>query len=354
MLLAALITATVAIAGGFAGHKLKLPAGFMVGSLLASGLLNALWAGAWFPMEIRVVVQILAGAYIGMNITRANLVELKKMFKPALALFLGITLFAILSGFLIYALTDYSFSTSMLATVPGGIVDMSLISLDLDAQPQVVAALQLERLVLIMTIFPFLLKKTISAKQKRIPSPASPAQGEEAQTTVKPVAWTIKNLLVTLLASAAIGYLLFWFNVPAGAIVGALIGAAGFNILSNGRAHVPVSLKSTAQVAAGLLIGQTVNAQSLAELKNLYVPALVVLVECLAIAGVMGFLLWKIFRVDLPSALFGSVPAGLTDMVLISIDEGGDPSKVMLLQLVRYVGVISLFPTLIKLLGSFL
>jgi len=353
------LTAATAIAGGFIGKRLRLPAGFMLGALLATGLLNILWPAAAFPADARVIAQVIAGAYIGMTVTRKSLQELRQMLLPSIVLFTGISVIALISGFAVFWLSDLALTTAMLSTVPGGIVDMSMISLEFGAQPQIVAALQLERLVLIMSVYPFILKKII-ARQKsmqRVNDKTCPIV-ETASETAQPEV-SIKNRkpcwynhVITLLAASVAGLVFFLLGVPAGAMVGAMIAVAIYNIQSNGHAYVAPALKSAAQVAAGLLIGMTIDSQSLSELSGIALPALIVLLECLAIGGIMGWVLWKILRVDLATSLFGSAPAGLSDMVLIALDEGGDPAKVMLLQLVRFIGVISLFPTLIKLIAA--
>ena len=338
------VTLLVAAVGGLIGYKLRFPAGFMVGALLASGVLSLLWGGADCPVEARVPLQIAAGAYIGMSITRANLNQLKKMIGPSLALFGGVVFFALTFGFLVYFVSDLSLVTSLLATVPGGIIDMSLISLELGAEPGIVAALQLLRLVFIMAVYPFILKKILASGQqkKSVQVPIEPAR--------PPRHYSFWDFGQTILIAAAGGTILFLIRMPAGAIVGAMAGSAFFNIKTDGRAYVPPLVKTLAQVMAGALIGTTLNPESLVLLRGIALPALLVLAECLAIGGVMGFLLWKFGRTDPATALFGSAPAGLSDMVLIAIDEGGDPSQVMLLQLVRFVGSIALFPSLIKLL----
>lgn len=354
-----LLTIATAIMGGFAGKRLRLPAGYMVGALLATGLLNILWPAAAFPPDARVLAQLVAGAYIGMTVTRQSLAELRQMLLPSIVLLAGVSFFALISGFAIYYLSDLELTTALLATVPGGIVDMSMISLEFGAQPQIVAALQLERLVVIMTVYPFILKKIIARQRQKPDDAAKPVAAADLSaarpTTEKKSVqsesrW--KDLLLTLLLAAVAGIGFFLAGIPAGALVGAMIATAVLNILSNGRAFVAPSIKSAAQITAGLLIGLTIDARSLGDLKNIALPAIIVLLECAAIGGVLGWLLWRFLRVDLATALFGSAPAGLSDMVLIALDEGGDPAKVMLLQLVRFIGVISIFPTLIKLISA--
>ena len=67
-----------------------------------------------------------------------------------------------------------------------------------------------------------------------------------------------------------------------------------------------------------------------------------------------GWLIHKVCGLDLATALFGAIPAGVSDMALISTEMGGDAPKVAALQLVRYVGILSLMPAAIQLLTTVL
>ena len=66
----------------------------------------------------------------------------------------------------------------------------------------------------------------------------------------------------------------------------------------------------------------------------------------------LGFLIHRGCGLDLPTSLFSSVPAGVSDMALVSVEQGGDAPKVAVLQLVRYVCTMVFMPSLIKILAS--
>ncbi len=223
------LTAATAIAGGFIGKRLRLPAGFMLGALLAAGLLKILWPAASFPADARVIAQIIAGAYIGMTVTRKSLQELRQMLLPSFVLFTGISIIALISGFAVFWLSDLALTTALLSTVPGGIVDMSMISLEFGAQPQIVAALQLERLVLICHRS-FVLRKSlpatfVSAVDKRpsgeLPS-ADPRNANQGQACK-----TLSALSGRYFAAASMR-LFYTAQGAAGAMVGAMTAVRAY------------------------------------------------------------------------------------------------------------------------------
>ena len=86
----------------------------------------------------------------------------------------------------------------------------------------------------------------------------------------------------------------------------------------------------------------------LAALPALIEPILIVLLCTLLCNYICGFLMHKICKLDISTSLFGSIPAGVSDMALIATDLGGDAPKVAVLQLVRYIGLFSVMPIVIK------
>jgi len=71
-------------------------------------------------------------------------------------------------------------------------------------------------------------------------------------------------------------------------------------------------------------------------------------VSMLAINLIVGFVLYKLTRLDLATCLFGAAPAGIVEMTLAGEAVGADPAKVALIQLGRLFSVISFMPFILK------
>lgn len=64
-MLSFLVTILVAAIGGFIGRKLKLPAGTIIGAMIAVLLMNIFFDYANVPNPVRPYIRIMAGIYIG-------------------------------------------------------------------------------------------------------------------------------------------------------------------------------------------------------------------------------------------------------------------------------------------------
>ena len=110
----------------------------------------------------------------------------------------------------------------------------------------------------------------------------------------------------------------------------------------------PRLLITAAQWLAGISIGVTITMGDILRFRELGIPAALVAANCVAVNYVLGLLLYKTGGLDLATSLFASVPAGMSDMALVSLEQGGEAPKVAVLQLVRYLCVMAFMPGLIK------
>ena len=84
------------VAVGFVGFKiakkLKAPAPAMIGSMIAVGITNIAFDYAYLPVVIKNFTQVITCAFIGVQIKKHDLLQLKSVYKPAILLIIILTL----------------------------------------------------------------------------------------------------------------------------------------------------------------------------------------------------------------------------------------------------------------------
>ena len=130
---------------------------------------------------------------------------------------------------------------------------------------------------------------------------------------------------MTLAATVGIAvlgaYLFYRMKVPAGALIGAILFTAIFNIMT-GMGTFPTAMKTVVQAIAGGFIGQRITRGDLKEMKTILGASLLMFFCMAADTVVVGFLMFRFSELDLATALVAAMPAGLSDIALIS---GWDP-----------------------------
>ncbi|MEH7829533.1 AbrB family transcriptional regulator [Gemmobacter denitrificans] len=151
--------AGAALVGTGIGLWLRLPAPTLLGPMLVSALLHltAITESAP-PGELVIAAQVILGTLLGCRFTGIRAAALL----PALALSLGATLvmLAIALGFALslQALTGQSADQLLLAYAPGGLTEMSLVALALQAEVAFVAAHHVLRILVVIVAAPLLFR----------------------------------------------------------------------------------------------------------------------------------------------------------------------------------------------------
>nr|WP_295747052.1 AbrB family transcriptional regulator [uncultured Oscillibacter sp.] len=346
MLTRLLITLLIGAAGAWALYKLRVPAGAMAGAILLVGIFQIATGYGYFPRFVKTCVQAVAGGFVGQRISRSDLKELRSIGKPSLQLFGGIVFLTFCTGLLIHHTAPVDTATALLSSMPGGMTDVALISADVGADPAQSTALQLVRYLIAILILPQLDARICARfapeKQSRDAGDL-PGGGRKLRDG--------KHMAITLAIVALAGALGKLSGFPAGAMVLPMFAVAAYNIRS-GEAYLPKGMKLAAQCLAGVNIGVTITLADILHFRELALPAVMVAVNCVAVNYVLGFLLYKTNDLDLPTSLFASVPAGMSDMALVSLEQGGEAPKVAVLQLVRYLCAMAFMPAMIKLFAG--
>jgi len=151
---------------------------------------------------------------------------------------------------------------------------------------------------------------------------------------------------LTIAIATIFGYLFSKFKVPGGMMVGSIVAISIFNIVT-GEAYMPGSARVTSQIIAGAFIGASVEKSDLARLKLILKPAFTLILGMMTLNIAAGFLIYKFSYLDLMTSLMSAVPGGISNIPIISAEMGADASKVAVLQFIRLIFGIGVFPTMI-------
>lgn len=100
MLLKIVGTLIVGFLGGTVAKRLKMPAAFMTGSMLAVALFSILSNAMFMPSSLKVIAQIVSGAYIGQQVSKQDLLNFPKLAKSIVLLLTFFTINTFVMGYL--------------------------------------------------------------------------------------------------------------------------------------------------------------------------------------------------------------------------------------------------------------
>ncbi|MDX1539921.1 MAG: AbrB family transcriptional regulator, partial [Geminicoccaceae bacterium] len=148
-----LILTVAAIAGFLLAHRFRLPAAPFIGPLVGSTVVHlAGWVHGAPPYLVLAVAQVVIGAAVGARFTGIPLALVRR----AMLLGAGATLLMLVVtaafAVVLTPLTGYGFPLLLLAFIPGGFTEMSLIALGMGVDPAFVVTHHTFRVFLVVTI----------------------------------------------------------------------------------------------------------------------------------------------------------------------------------------------------------
>jgi uncharacterized protein len=291
------------------------------------------------------LLQISLGMLVGLRMSRDEVLSGAHALLPAALITTIITSTGIATALIAASLSSVDAVTAVFAAAPGGLTEMSAVSLSFGAGGAAVAFVQLVRVLLALAAVEVLLwwlglkgEETESGSQERQHTPAeSPGYAEDLKRIGVAVPWRVLGGLAGIASQA-----------PAGGIMGALAGSAAFRLLT-GRA-VPVrAFQLVVQVLAGVIIGLQVSGEFFGQLARLAGAGAVIVSVQVLLWPLMSWMLARLFGYDLATATLASTPGGLSGVVVTASEAGADEVVVTFVHLVRLSTIVVFVPVFVAL-----
>lgn len=338
-----LFTLALCAAAGLLLYRKHVPAGMLIGAVIASAALTAGFHFGGVPPVSKHIAQVVAGVFIGCSASRDDFRQLKTFYKPVIMITCSLLLVNVVVGGLLF-LTGYSdLLTCLVCAVPGGISDVTLIAVDFGTDASKVLLIHFCRLVVGVAVFPTVVQ--------RITPPMPEEAGDAAArrgAALDRRGWA--RLLAALAVSSAGAWLGNRLGVPAASILFPLFITFALN-LSGFTIPFPSWLRQAAQVVSGAYIGGLLDPAKFGNPMTVLSAVAITIAVLLANAFFFGKWMERRFQVPLREGMLMLTPAGAGDMALISADIGVSSPRLILVQVYRLLIATAIFPHLCLLLA---
>ncbi len=153
--------------------------------------------------------------------------------------------------------------------------------------------------------------------------------------TLPPVA----KQAVALTLGVICGFLAYAINMPLGWMLGPMIGCT-IAALMQAPILPPIKLRPWVMPVIGVLLGSRISSDVLAQALGWWVPALMLIPALLLTAATSYIYYRRVGGFDQPTAFFSAMPGGLTDMIILGTEMGGDERRIAMAHAARVLLVI--------------
>jgi membrane AbrB-like protein len=147
------------IAGFFIGKLVKLPSYQLLGPMLVSTFVHLLgFSEANLPTEIINIAQVVIGSGIGARFAGISILHVSKVLLSSIATTIYIISLAAIIAWGLASITGLPFQALWIAFAPGGLAEMSLLSLSMGVDPAFVSTHHLLRVSFMILMAPIVFK----------------------------------------------------------------------------------------------------------------------------------------------------------------------------------------------------
>ncbi|MDR5866735.1 AbrB family transcriptional regulator [Halomonas koreensis] len=151
--------AAAGLGGAWLGRRLRLPSALLFGPALVSAALHLTGVThAAVPPTLLALAQVLIGVSVGVRFAGTSLARVGQALVMAVAQALVLLALAVLAAWLGHLLTGISAAAALLAYMPGGAPELSLVALTLGIDPAFVTTHHLLRISVLVLLLPALLR----------------------------------------------------------------------------------------------------------------------------------------------------------------------------------------------------
>lgn len=161
------------------------------------------------------------------------------------------------------------------------------------------------------------------------------------------------KITVSLIIALIGGFIGSKTKIPAGTLLGAMITIGIINLLDYSPV-MPQSSRIIAQSILGGTLGLLITKDLLMELKNYLVPSLMVVVLLSIFGAIVGMIVSKVSGIDLQTSLFGSVPGGMQEMIILSESYNVNHIAIVVMQTIRRILIVVIYPWLVNIILKFI
>ena len=264
---------------------------------------------------------------------------------PVALAVVGTLLASFLAGSFLARVARLDENTAALGTLPGAASGMLAMSGPLGADPRLVALIQYGRVVLVI------LSATMISRFGLAPGGSSHGGGSGLASTARMEVthhgvWLA--YAITVLVSVAGAWVGTKLRLPAGALLGPLIGGVVLEELGVLRVGWPPGVPQVAYALLGIYVGLLFDPDSIKRAGRLLPFVLASTLGLMAVCAGLGWILAALTGADLLTAYLATTPGGIDSVAIIALGSGADASLVLAVQMLRLFAVVLAGPIFVR------
>ncbi len=327
----------VSIPAALVADYFNVPLAWFLGPMLITSVATLGGLKTKMPRLVLSTVLIFLGLYIGNYVDKNLFSQINQWVWTSLIMLVYIIVSVLLVSKYLQKFSGYETKTSIFSAAPGALGPLLILAENTKSDLSQVATSHLIRLIIIITVFPFLVDSFYNAENIQI-------------TEEVVVEQNILHLIILLALSILFIFLFDKLKIPAALLSGTLVASGFLQITEIASYKLPANVIDYCLLILGASVGcrfanKTFNEVARNTLHSFVATSLLVLLGVIA-AFVAGLFIDKNFF----TLLLSYCPGGIYEVAVIAIFFDLDPEFVSFHHIIRLLMILFTVPIILKIL----
>ncbi len=327
----------ISIPGALLAEFLKIPLAWFLGPMLFTSLASLLGLKLKMPKIILSLILILLGLYIGNYIDKNLFSQMHQWIWTSLIMFVYIIFSVIFVSKYLQKFSKYEKKTSIFSAAPGALGPLLILAEDEKTDLSHVATSHLIRLIIIITVFPFIVNSFYEGSNI-----------EFTKATIENQSFI--DLFILIITSIILIYFFGKLKVPAALLSGTLVASGILQITELASYTISENVINYCLLILGASVGCRFANKTFAEIgKNAlhsFVATFFLVIFGVIAAYVAGLVIDKNFF----TLLLSYCPGGIYEVAVIAIFFDLDPEFVSFHHIIRLLMILFIVPIILRII----
>ena len=329
----------VSIPGALIADYFRLPLAWFLGPMLITSIIALSGVKLKMPRIVLSTILILLGLYIGNYVDKSLFSQIHQWIWTSLIMLIYIIVSVLLVSKYLQKFSGYGKKTSIFSAAPGALGPLLILAEDEKSDLSRVATSHLIRLIIIITVFPFIVNSFNDGESVKF-----------TETIVEKQ--NIYHLFILIALSVSLIIFFDKMKIPAALLAGTLVASGFLQIMEIASYKIPPNIIDYCLLILGSSVGcrfadKTFNEIAKNALHSFVATFLLVILGLFA-AIAAGFVIEKNFF----TLLLSYCPGGIYEVAVIAIFFDLDPEFVSFHHIIRLLLILFIVPILLRILNK--
>ena len=332
-----IIVIIISIPSSLVAGYFNIPLAWFLGPMLITSLAALMGLKVKMPRLVLSAVLIVLGLYIGNYIDKSLLAQMHQWIWTSLIMLVYIIVSVLIVSKYLQIFSKYERKTSIFSAAPGALGPLMILAEDEKSDLSQVATSHLIRLIIIITIFPFIVNSFYEVEKLKVVDEVLSNQN-------------LAHLFILIVSSITLIFLFDKFKILAALLSGTLVASGFLQITDIASYQISPDIIDYCLLILGSSVGCRFAEKTFGEIGRNALHSFVATFLLVVLGLIAAFAAGLIIDKNFFTLLLSYCPGGIYEVAVIAIFFDLDPEFVSFHHIIRLLMILFIVPIMLKII----